>query len=462
MSTEKFIEQLFQTYLGRASQPEGKAYWVRQIDGRFLNAAEVTGGFLQSTEYVESVSPIVQLYYAAFGRAPKTKGLLFWQEKFRSGTSIEKISQEFIESNEFQQKYRHISTKEAYFDELFQNIFERPANDAGRAYWLDKFNNGLSLSEVVRGFSESSEFKAKHKAEIDITLKYYGILNIQPSQFEIDRALFKNDPLDLMTELYSSPKYTGEAVPFLIKKGTVSANGPVKGATVFVDLNGDKVLNKGEIFTTSDKDGRWEFAGKKGTFEGELVVFGGIDISTSQPVNGSITVTPGTSTVEIETKALTTSLRYTTGSVPPLTENTITVTEHNTLRIFATFNQSIQHETIPVININNGSNDLIRNASMTRVSDLTYYYDLDVPTGDFTGNVSVHTQSLTTGKIVFVQTSNTTFAVDNAPAISSGDTVLAINENSGENQVVYKATSNDSNAVYTLKNTPDRAFFSID
>ncbi|MCK5872449.1 MAG: Ig-like domain-containing protein, partial [Methylococcales bacterium] len=182
--------------------------------------------------------------------------------------------------------------------------------------------------------------------------------------------------------------------------------------------------------------------------------------STSQPVKGVTTITPSTGTTE--TNALTTSLRYTTGSVPPLNENTITVTENNTLRIFATFNQPIQHATIPVININNGSNDLIRNASMTRVSDLTYYYDLDVPTGDFTGNVSVQTQSLTTGKVFFVKTSNTTFAVDNAPAISSGDTVLAISENSGENQVVYKATSNDSSAVYTLKDTADRAFFSIE
>ncbi|MCK4492703.1 MAG: Ig-like domain-containing protein, partial [Methylococcales bacterium] len=125
-------------------------------------------------------------------------------------------------------------------------------------------------------------------------------------------------------------------------------------------------------------------------------------------------------------------------------------------------NQPIQHGTIPVININNGSNDLIRNASMTRVSDLTYYYDLDVLTGDFTGNVSIQTQSLSTGKSVFVQTSNTSFVVDNAPAISSGDTVLAIEENSGENQTVYHAKSNDSSVVYTLKDSPDRAFFTID
>ncbi|MCK5728259.1 MAG: DUF4214 domain-containing protein [Methylococcales bacterium] len=459
MSTEKFIEQLFQTYLGRPSQAQGKAYWVKQIDAKLLNPAEVTGGFLQSTEYIESVSPIVQLYYAAFGRAPQTKGLLFWQQQFSTGTSIEKISQEFIASDEFQAKYAHVSTKETYFNELFQNIFERSASDSGRAYWLNQFDNGLSLSDIVLGFSKSPEFKALHKAEIDITLKYYGILNTQPTQFEIDRALFKNDPVGLMTELYSSPEYKGEPAPFLIKQGTVIANGPVKGATVFVDLNNNKLLNTGEISTTTDKKGHWQF--KNGSFKGDVVIFGGIDTSTSQPVKGVTTVTPNTLTTEIETKALTTSLRYTTASVPPLTENTITVTEDNTLRIFASFNQPIQHGTIPVININNGDNNLTQNASMTRVSDLTYYYDFDVPSGDFTGNVNVSTRSLTTGKIVPVQTSNTTFSVDNAPAILSSDVLLAINENIGENQAVYTAESNDSSAIYSLKDSPDRAFFNI-
>ena len=460
MSTEKFIEQLFQTYLGRPSQPQGKAYWVKQIDGRFSNAAEVTAGFMESAEYTESTASIVHLYHAAFGRAPKIGGLLFWQNILKKGSSIQTISREFIDSAEFQKKYEHITTKEAYFNALFQDIFDRPATTAGRAYWLNEFNNGLSLSEIVRGFAESAEFKAKHKAEIDVTLKYYGILKTQPTQFEMDRALFKNDPIGLITELYSSSTYKGESVPFLISEGTIVASGPVEGATVFIDLNGDKKLNDNELSTTTDKTGHWTFK-DKGTFNGELIAFGGIDTSTSRPVEGNITIVPNTPVVEIETTPLTSSLRYTTGSIPPDTENTVTVTEHNTLRIFATFNQPIQHETIPVINIHNGALDIIDGASMIRVSDLTYYYDLDVPAGDFTGKVSLQTKSLTSGKIVKVTTSNPSFEVDNAPEISSGTTVLTLNENSGKDQVVYKAISDDSGAVYTLKDTPDRAFFTI-
>jgi hypothetical protein len=458
MSTENFIEQLYQTYLGRPSQPEGKAYWVKQIDGRLLNAAEVTTGFMESTEYTGSVAAIVHLYHAAFGRAPEIKGLSFWQNKLKSGVSIQKISAEFIAATEFQQKYDQITTKEAYFNALFETIFERPASAAARDYWINEFDNGLSVSEIVRRFSESAEFKAKHKAEIDITLKYYGILNTEPTQFEMDRALFKNDPLGLVTELYASSKYQGESVPFLIQKGTVIANGPVNGATVFIDLNGDKILNKNELFTTTDKEGNWSF-GDKGTFNGTLLTFGGIDVSTSQPVKGQTPLNPDK---PIETEALTTSLRYTTGSVPPGTENTITVTEHNTLRIFATFNYAIQHETIPVIHINNGKTDIISGANMTRISDLNYYYDLDVPAGDFTGKVSIKTQSLNTGKIVNVKTSNTNFSVDSAPEISSSTNVLTIDENIGKDQVVYKASSNDLKAVYTLKDTPDRAAFTID
>ncbi len=463
MSTETFTEQLYLTYLGRPSNATGKAYWVQQIDSRELTAAEVTLKFIESDEFVSSVAPITLLYYAYYDRIPDIEGLLFWINKFKKGISIQKISPEFAVSTEFLAKYADLSSNEAIFDRLFENIFQRAPTATAKAHWVNAFENGQSLADIMVIFSTTPEFISLKSQEIQITLEYFGILGTQPTPNEVDAAVKENNHLALITDLYTSDKYIGEEVPFLIKSGTVIAEGAIVDATVFIDTNGNKILDEGELSTVTDKSGSWSFDDNQVTFLGDLVIFGGVDISTSQPLEATVTITTGSfNEIQVKTKPLGTSLRYTTGSVPPLEENTLTVTEANTLRIFATFDQPIQLETVPIISISKGTSDIITAASMKAVSNITYYYDLDVPAGDFTGIVTINTKALQTGNVVEVNMSNPLFGVNNPPAISSGDVALAIDENSGAGQTIYTAISDDLNALYTLKNTVDRALLSID
>jgi len=461
MSTETFTEQLYLTYLGRPSNEVGKAYWVRQIDSRVLTASEVTLNFIESQEFIDSVSPITLLYYAYFNRIPDIEGLLFWINKFKSGISIQKISSEFAASIEFQAGYAGLPNNDAIFDKLFSNVFQRQATFTAKTHWINAFESGQKLADIMIIFSTSPEFITLNRDEIQITLEYFGILGTQPTREQVNEAIVENDSVALITRLYTSDLYQGETVPFLITSGSVIASGAVVGATVFIDTNNDGVLNENELSTKTDNLGAWSFTGQE-TFAGKIVVFGGIDISTSQSVEGTITVDGGTSVIQVETKPLTSSLRYTTGSVPPLTETTLTVSESNILRIFATFNQPIQIETIPIITISNGSSDIIIDASMKSVSDINYYYDLDVPIGDFTGTVTINTKAIQTGVINDIISTNTIFAVNNAPAISSPDIVKAIDENSGAGQIIYTAVSDDPNALYSLRNTGDIALLSID
>ena len=463
MSTETFTEQLFLTYLGRSSNKTGKAYWVQQIDSRKLTASEVTLSFIESPEFVSSVAPITLLYYAYFNRIPDIDGLLFWLNKFKTGTSIQKISAEFLASTEFLAQYADLSSNEAIFERLFDNVFQRAPTPAANTHWVNAFENGQSLADIMVIFSTTPEFISLNREEIQITLEYLGILGTQPTRTEVNAAIKDNDPLALITSLYASDKYTGEEVPFLIQNGTIIANGAVVDASVFIDTNGNSLLDEGELSTVTDSSGKWSFNNNQATFTGNLVISGGVDISTSQPLEETVTITSGIfSKITVKTKVLGASLRYTTGSVPPLEENTLTVVEANTLRIFATFDQPIQLETVPIISISNGASEIITAASMNTVSNITYYYDLDVPAGDFTGTVTINTKALKRGNVIEVNTSNLLFEVNNPPSISSNDTALAIDENSGAGQIIYTAVSDDPNALYTLKDTVDRALLSID
>ncbi|MGD9925897.1 MAG: Ig-like domain-containing protein, partial [Pseudorhodoplanes sp.] len=72
------------------------------------------------------------------------------------------------------------------------------------------------------------------------------------------------------------------------------SDGYISGATVFVDANGNGELDGGESSTTTDATGAFTLAGS-----GQLVAFGGTDISTGLPFagkllapSGSIVITP--------------------------------------------------------------------------------------------------------------------------------------------------------------------------
>jgi Ca2+-binding RTX toxin-like protein len=73
----------------------------------------------------------------------------------------------------------------------------------------------------------------------------------------------------------------------------VAADGYIAGATVFKDANGDGLLSAGEVSTTTDANGNFHLVGGSG----QLVMFGGTDISTGSPFTGFMRAPAGSSVV---------------------------------------------------------------------------------------------------------------------------------------------------------------------
>lgn len=73
----------------------------------------------------------------------------------------------------------------------------------------------------------------------------------------------------------------------------VAADGYIAGATVFKDANGDGQLTAGEVSTTTDANGNFRLVGGSG----QLVLFGGTDISTGSPFAGFMRAPQGSSVV---------------------------------------------------------------------------------------------------------------------------------------------------------------------
>ena len=105
-SFEDFVERLYVVALGRASEPEGKAFWVDQVVNKgftgadcarffMLGAPEFLGRNLTDDEFVEV------LYKTYFDRDSEPDGKAYWMGRLASGTERAVLVEEFIESVEW-------------------------------------------------------------------------------------------------------------------------------------------------------------------------------------------------------------------------------------------------------------------------------------------------------------------------------------------------------------------------
>ena len=105
-SFEDFVERLYVVALGRASEPEGKAFWVDQVVNKgftgadcarffMLGAPEFLGRNLTDDEFVEV------LYKTYFDRDSEPDGKAYWMGRLASGTERAILVEEFIESVEW-------------------------------------------------------------------------------------------------------------------------------------------------------------------------------------------------------------------------------------------------------------------------------------------------------------------------------------------------------------------------
>ncbi|HIJ62038.1 MAG TPA: DUF4214 domain-containing protein [Rhodospirillaceae bacterium] len=120
---------------------------------------------------------LARLYQAAFNRAPDIGGLNAWEDVYAANISASvktqgavtslaltplstggiSVAQGFTGSAEFTAKYAGLDNT-GFLNQLYNNVFSRPADAGGLSAWLSVMNNGSYSREMVLvGFAESTE-----------------------------------------------------------------------------------------------------------------------------------------------------------------------------------------------------------------------------------------------------------------------------------------------------------------
>ena len=179
MSNDAFLEMMYDVYLGRTADADGKETWSNMLE-QGISRQYVFKGFAESVEYggiceqygIErgavqlsagrDLNPgatmfVYRIYEKALGRSADVDGLNDWSGAIARGEmAAETVAKEFFHSDEFLNKGY---SDEEYVQVLYRTFMDREYDATGLSFWVDYLTEGHTRDEVLEGFAGSDEFR---------------------------------------------------------------------------------------------------------------------------------------------------------------------------------------------------------------------------------------------------------------------------------------------------------------
>ena len=173
---------------GRAPDADGRAFWIGQLAAGRSRGSMIVG-FSESPEYVTATATgalqtgfegrVYRLYLAYFRRWPDQGGLDYWLGRFRAGTSLTEISENFARSPEFDRTYGDLDDR-AFIALVYENVLGRQPDQGGYDFWTAQIESGLTRGGLMTAFSESLENVERTDPQIVVRSLYRGLLQREP------------------------------------------------------------------------------------------------------------------------------------------------------------------------------------------------------------------------------------------------------------------------------------------
>ena len=192
---ENFVERLYTVALNRESDPEGKAYWVRQVVEEGATGADCARYFLLgSDEFLQrdlTIEDFVEILYDTFfDRVSDAAGKKGWVDAIRSGKKTRaEVVNDFIESTEwcdvcasygvksgalYHKATRPSENAVKFATRLYTCCLNRDAEEGGLRYWsLALTNLEKTGADAAREFFESEEFVGYNTTDQEYIRRLY-------------------------------------------------------------------------------------------------------------------------------------------------------------------------------------------------------------------------------------------------------------------------------------------------
>ncbi len=184
-SFAEFVERLYTIALDRESDPEGKQFWVDQVENKGATGADCARFFLlEAPEFMErkltNEEFLNTLYRVFFDREGDPEGLDFYLKALKNGATKQYVVECFIESKEWVEVCERFGVESgaknpdlnkpspkiyAFVERLYENCLFRGSDKEGLEYWVNALASGQATGiQAARFFCNSDEMK---KADLD-------------------------------------------------------------------------------------------------------------------------------------------------------------------------------------------------------------------------------------------------------------------------------------------------------
>jgi len=178
-TSSAYVTQTYKDVLNRPPTSTELSTWAGKINSG-TDPGQLVTALLGAPPFSTASSPTVRLYLAYFKRAPDLGGYDYWVGRLIAGTANPYwVSDAFADSPEFKATYGSLDNP-SFVDLVYQNVLGRAADPAGRAYWIDQLNKGMSRGAVMTNFSESPENVQATLPKVDTARVYLAILQRSP------------------------------------------------------------------------------------------------------------------------------------------------------------------------------------------------------------------------------------------------------------------------------------------
>ncbi|MFC7516801.1 DUF4214 domain-containing protein [Herbaspirillum sp. GCM10030257] len=240
-----------------------------------------------------------RFYLACFNRAPDLSGLAFWVEQREAGKTFGELTDSIFSLDVVKAIYPSSQSDSNFVKAIYQNVFGKDPDQEGLAFWTDLLHSGQQRSDVIMSMMDAGlNSPDGTPGKAFITNRLESAIQAVEKQLvtgaEIPAArlidIMKSvtaDAASVATAAVKLDQYSGSKIA-----GTVAVD-YLRGATVFADANGNRVLDDGEAHTISDSNGNFTLSNAKGA----IVATGGTGTATNLPYGGVLTAPIGSTAV---------------------------------------------------------------------------------------------------------------------------------------------------------------------
>ncbi|HEX7135042.1 MAG TPA: S8 family serine peptidase [Iamia sp.] len=153
---EAFVDRAYQDILGYPADQAGREYWAGRIQSGSMSRSSFAFMLSGNDRWLR---PIVTGRYEQFvDREPSTAEADYWVGELRAGRPESLLAAQLIGSEEFfAAANREV---DAFVDQAYLAVLGRLPDDAGKAYWVDRIEDGMSRSMVGKTFFQVPENRA--------------------------------------------------------------------------------------------------------------------------------------------------------------------------------------------------------------------------------------------------------------------------------------------------------------